>query len=375
MIRVQLDARRVRPQWLLALMWAPTMVMAEPPTVTAGYTGEVFSVVDGGLDTGTVYTGLAWLTVEGGAGDWRWLANALAPHGSSLSGRYLGDLSVASNIDADSDPRLQEAWLERDFGPWSLRGGMLAADGEFWGSDYGALFINSAFGAPPGVSLNLPGPPIFPVAAAGLRLAYQTSDGGTWRMAATDGDSGDPLDDNRHGLDVSFGQGTLLVGEYEQVYDRGEDAVPDRWRVSVYRHGGDFADADGNAVDASWGVIAGFDRALAEGVGWFGRVNWSRRTTSIAPLTVETGLQFDAPHELPGAFGVAVEWVDLDRGQAAAAGIIAPDSEWVLEATWALPFGAWTVQPDVQYIGQPGGSRLADDAWVVGVRVAWEGGF
>lgn len=366
------NARRLR-RWLLLVATAlPAAAMADPPTVGLGYTGEVFSVVDGGLDTGTVYTGLAWIAFEGGGGDWRWAANVLAPHGTSLSARYLGDLSVASNIDADTDPRLQEAWLQRDFGPWSLRGGMIAADAEFWGSDYGALFINSAFGAPPGVSLNLPGPPIYPVAAAGLRLAYDTGDGGTWRIAATDGDSGDPLDDNRNGFDVSFGDGTLLIGEYERVFDRGEDAVPDRWRVSVYRHGGDFVDAAGADVDASWGVIAGFDRAVTEGVGWFGRVNWSRSTTSFAPLTVETGLNFDAPRDLPGTLGVAVEWVDLDRGLAEAADILDPDGEWVLEATWALPFGAWTVQPDVQYIGQPGGSSSADDAWVVGVRVAWE---
>lgn len=341
------------------------------PTVSGGYIGEVFSVVDGGIGRGTVHTGLAWLAFEAEAGDWRFGGNLLAPHGASLSGRHLGDLSVASNIDADSDPRLQELWLDRGVGPWSLRAGMLALDSEFWGLDRGALFTNSAFGAPPGVSLNLPGPAIYPVAAAGLRLAFDAGDGGTWRLAAVDGDAGDPLDDNPRGLDVDFGQGTLAVLEYEQVHERGDDAAPDRWRVAAYRHSADFTDADGAPRGGSFGVIAGWERSFGDDGGGFARINASRRATSFAPLAVELGLNARFPDQAPGTFGLAVEWLDVDRGLGAAAGIDDADREVVVEATWAVPFGAFTVQPDVQYIHQPGGSNAIDDAWVVGLRVAW----
>jgi porin len=88
-------------------------------------------------------------------------------------------------------------------------------------------------------------------------------------------------------------------------------------------------------------------------------------------------LWFDDPDDaLPGTLGIAVEWLDLERRRAEAEGIARPDAEWVLEATWALPLGErWVVQPDLQYVRQPGGSRDADAAWVVGVRLAWETGF
>ena len=340
-------------------------------TVSGGYLGEVFAVVDGGLDTGTVYTGLAWLAFEAESGDWRFGGNLLAPHGTSLSARYLGDLSVASNIDADSDPRLQELWVERHFGPWSLRGGMLALDAEAWGLDHGVLFVNGAFGAPPGASLNLPGPPIYPVAAAGLRLAWDAGEGAIWRFAVADGDAGDPLVDNRHGFDVDFGQGTLAVAEYERVASHGEDAAPARWRVAAYHHSGDFVDRDGAPRGSSYGLIAGWERPLSEEVGVFARVNASRRATSFAPLAVEAGATARFPEHLPGTFGLAIEWLDIDRELGAAAGIVDADREVVLEATWAVPIGAFTVQPDVQYIHQPGGSDAIDDAWVVGLRVAW----
>lgn len=360
---------------LSALALSMPLAAQQAPEISVGWTGDVLSVVDGGFDRGAVFTGLGWIALAGGGERWRWTANAYLPHGSSLSARRLGDLSVASNIDTDSDARLQELWAERLGEGWSLRLGLIAADTEFWGSDYAALFINSAFGAPPGISMNLPGPPIFPVAAAGARVAFDVGTGGTLRLAATDGDAGDPLADNPHGLDVDFGDGTLLLAEFEQQYTRGEDRFPDRWRIGVWRHSAAVDDPEG--VRASHGLVALADRALGENLGWFGRINLARASTSLSPRAVETGLWFDDPDDaVPGTLGLALEWLDLDRERAQPEGIARPDAEWVLEATWALPLGErWVVQPDVQYLRQPGGSRDAGSAWVVGVRLGWETAF
>jgi len=358
-----------RPLLLAASL--PALPALAEPTVSGGYIGEVTSVIDGGLDRGTVYTGLAWLAAEVEADGWRFRGNLLAPHGTSLTGRYLGDLAVASNIDGDSDPRVQELWLERGRGPWSLRAGLLAPDAEFWALDRSARFVNGGFGAPSTVSLNLPGAPLYPLASAGLRLAFDAGDGATWRLAAVDGDAGDPLDDNRHGLDVDFGQGALAVVEFEQVHDRGGDATPDRWRVAAWRHSGPFVDAGGAPRGASFGVTAGWERALGDNLGGFVRANATRRAASLAPLAVEVGLDACFPDQAPGTFGLALGWIDVDPGLGAAAGIDEPDRELVVEATWALPVGDFTVQPDVQYVHQPGGSDAVDGAWVLALRVAW----
>ncbi len=360
---------------LVALAMAMPLAAQQAPGGSLGWTGDVLSVVNGGSDRGAVFTGLGWIALEGGGRHWRWAANAYLPHGTSLSARRLGDLSVASNIDTDSDARLQELWAERIGDGWSLRFGLIAADTEFWGSDYGALFVNSAFGAPPGISMNLPGPPIFPVAAAGARFALDVGTGGTLRLAATDGDAGDPLDDNRHGFDVEFGDGTLLLAEFEQQFARGDGQAPDRWRIGLWRHSAAVHDRDGTR--ASHGLVAMADRALAAHLGWFGRINLSRAATSLSPRAVETGLWFDDPEDaVPGTLGIALEWLDLDRERASAEGIASPDAEWVAEVTWALPLGErWVVQPDLQYVRQPGGSREAGSAWVVGVRLAWETAF
>ncbi|MCE3002174.1 MAG: carbohydrate porin [Xanthomonadaceae bacterium] len=333
---------------------------------SGGATVDVLGVVDGGLDRGAVVTGLGWLALEGAAGDWRFGGNLLVPAGTSPTARRVGDLSVVSNIDFDGDPRLQELWIEHAGAHGALRVGLLALDAEFWGLDRGALFVNSAFGAAPGVSLNLPGPAIYPVAAAGLRWAFDDVAGGTLRVAAVDGDAGDPLDDNPHGLDVRFGQGLLVAAEYERVVERGDEVAPDRWKIALHRHSGDVVDGRG-----SIGLVAGIERAWTEDVGGFARINLGRRATSLVPVALEAGVLARFPGRAPGEFGIGLAVVELDERLAEAAGIVDASREVVLEGSWAIPFGAWTVQPDVQYVHRPGGSDAIDDAWVVGVRMAW----
>ncbi|MBA3652527.1 MAG: carbohydrate porin [Chthoniobacterales bacterium] len=69
--------------------------------------------------------------------------------GPGLTNEVVHDLNVLSNIDTFDSIRLYEAWLQQEFwdGKFSLRLGQILADAEFFVSDYGALFINSSFGA------------------------------------------------------------------------------------------------------------------------------------------------------------------------------------------------------------------------------------
>jgi carbohydrate-selective porin OprB len=163
------------------------------------------------------------------------------------------------------------------------------------------------------------------------------------------------------------------LAEYEQTSDRGDDAVPDRWRVAAWHHGGAFAAADGHDRGASWGGMVAVDHALTDALDWFGRISLSRSATSLAPLALETGINLAPPAQLPGTLGFGVAWLKLDRDLAAAADIANADHETALEATWSIPLGtSWHVQPDLQYILQPGGTAAADDALVLGLRVVWQ---
>ena len=86
----------------------------------AGYIGEFFGNVSGGLERGAVYQGLGEIAVDVDAGKlagtWagsRLRSSFLYPHGRSPSGQLVGDLQTLSNIDAYDSPGLFELWFEQ----------------------------------------------------------------------------------------------------------------------------------------------------------------------------------------------------------------------------------------------------------------------
>ncbi|HEY3661914.1 MAG TPA: carbohydrate porin, partial [Chthoniobacterales bacterium] len=95
--------------------------------------------------------------------------------------------------------RLYEAWPQENLwnGKFSIWAGQMLADSEFLVSDYGALFLNGSFGAIPLVSQNLV-PPIFPVAAPGLRLRSAPNDSFYIEAAGFGGNVDDPGTNNKH---------------------------------------------------------------------------------------------------------------------------------------------------------------------------------
>lgn len=334
------------------------------------YAGDVMTVVDGGIDTGTTYTGLGNINLDFAGTDWSWHANVYVPHGDSPTEEHVGDFAVVSNIDMGGlDPRLQEFWFERRFGKASIRAGMLAADTEFWGSDNGGLYVSSVFGAPSIVSANLPNPSIFPTATLGVRYDVEVGDDGVFRAAVLDGDAGDPEIDNRHGTDVELGDGAgaLILAEYH-VDRTGDAVVPYAYRFSAYYHTGDFVDfGDLSVRKGQWGLLGVFDLPVSDNVGWFGRVGYSHRHRSVVPWSFETGVNLYNAFGTKGTLGLGLGWVQLNHDF----DVLVPDisNEKIVELTFDYPVNDYfTIQPDIQYISNTGGTDGGGETLVVGVR-------
>lgn len=255
---------------------------ATGPSFGFEYIGEVFANVDGGLSTGSVYAGLAQLLADYHGSEWTSHADIYAPHGGDLSENRVGDFSVLSNIVAVHQVRLHEAWVQRALGHASFRVGIIAADSEFWGSDGANVFISSVFGAPSVVSGNLPTPAIFPQGVLGARVAFDDGRDGTWRLAILDGDAGDLASDNRHGLDVSLGQGALLVGEYEHAV-APESGGKNHIRIGAFYHMADFATRDGGGAHGDLGFVAVLDHAVDERVTLFARAGVAQDGRNTVP--------------------------------------------------------------------------------------------
>src|SRR5262249_39597778 len=143
--------------------------------------GEWQANVAGGIDLGSVYIGRLEGVVDVDLGKlmgWHGLklhANGFQIHGDGLSREHIGNLLTVSYIEALATTRLSELWLEqRILGDLlTLRFGQLAADTEFNISTYAGQFINSTFGWPAIMALNLPsGGPAYPFATPGVRIKY-----------------------------------------------------------------------------------------------------------------------------------------------------------------------------------------------------------
>ena len=103
---------------------------------------------------------------------------------------YIGSFNTISNIEALSAMRLSELWLEQKVfsDNFSIRFGQLAADAEFFISDYSTFSMTSDW--PSITAQNLPsGGPAYPLATPGIRLKYEQDKKFTLLLALFNGDS------------------------------------------------------------------------------------------------------------------------------------------------------------------------------------------
>lgn len=333
------------------------------------YTGEVFADVHGGMKTGVVYTGLLQGSLDWHLGVWTAHGDAYLPHGDSLTQHDVGDFSVVSNIDAVHQLRLHELWGQREIGPFAARIGLLAADTEFWGSDTASLFVSSAFGAPSVVSGNLPHPPIFPQGVPGIRLEDDFDKADTLRFAVLDGDGGDPTTVNRHGLRFAFNRGALLVLEDQHLFGNPAAATATA-RLGVFFHTGDFATTNGTTAQGSWGLVGVIDHAINKHATWFGRIGYAEHDRSMVPWSIETGCNISGVFGPRNSLGLAVAYVDLNGKLQTPDNPMGLRHEIIAESTLNIPINVTVaLQPDLQYIIDPGGSATARNALVAGFRL------
>ena len=116
--------------------------------------------------------------------------NAANTHGAMPSAELLGDMQVASNIEAGNHTYIQELWIKQAFKNLELTAGLQDLNVEFAASEYGAMFLNSSFGILPIVSGNIPAP-IFPLTSLGLTAKWNILKNTTLLAAVYDGSPSD----------------------------------------------------------------------------------------------------------------------------------------------------------------------------------------
>jgi porin len=355
--------------------------------VSAVYSADYWHNTRGGLQRGGAYLDNLDLVLDwsGGRepGALRAQVHLVYNNGGSISAK-VGDSHVLSNFETDRAVRLLQAWLE--FAPGgdtdrSLRAGVYDLNSEFDASEVGGAFLNSTFGmgldlAQTGVS----GPSIFPYTGLALRGRWRVNERWLLQAAVIDGVPVDPDHPRRMtSLSLDGDEGALLTAELEH---RSSD-----WRTVVghWRYTSRFEELDrvgpvgmprtGRSNAGVYGFVEGplaevGGRAL-RGVLRLGsaspRYNAFSRTAQAAVLLEQPWLRREGEHL---ALGIATARRGADvRRAAATAGEPVRSRETLIEITWRAPLGERVVlQPDVQYVLDPGGAPDLRDALVVGLR-------
>ena len=384
----------------------------------AGYSGEVLGNLSGGLKRGAIYEGLLEMSLRVDterAGLWRggtFQLSSLFPHGRGFSENYVGDLLTVSNIEAYESWRLYDLWYEHAFGEGlSARIGQFTADEEFAYTEPGGNFLNSVFGWPAFISGNtLNTGPAFYVAAPGIRFNYEPTKEVFVRAAVFDGDTfdnpeGDPRP-NHSGtrFQMSAAQGFFGIAETGYRLNRGEkaDGLPGQYVIGLWGHSGDFSSnledeagevfvvsgREPRAHSRNYGVYATAQQMLwreeeEQGLFAFLRAGTSPKDRSLFELVVDGGITVQGmiPTRDDDVAGVAAAYARISRDLRRAEQLDAEvngteypgfsDHETVLEAFYTIQLAKWwTLQPDFQWVFNPGGNSSSSDAIILGVRTS-----
>lgn len=342
--------------------------------VSAAYTGELWHNVRGGIDTGGVYLDNLTLAVELDA-DALWggsgvdvLLEGLYNNGNSLSGDLVGDLQTVSNIESGlNDAHLYQALIEALLGDRaSLRLGLYDLNSEFDVLESADLFIHSAHGIGTDIGQSGEnGPSIFPVTSLGARFAWSWNQHWTARAAVLDGVPGRAGDPQEMGVRLGGGDGALLALELERSAAHAK-LLLGTWGYTAATEEFGIPGRDARSAGA---YVRGEWQATGQ-VAVFARWGWAREAVNPFGYFAGGGLNWRGPvaGRPDDRFGVAVAWADASSDYRRSTG--GEPREVALEITYRMPLGErLVVQPDLQYVIDPGLDPTLDDALSLGLRV------
>jgi porin len=339
--------------------------------------------------------------------------SALQIHGSNLSANNLGTLQTASGIEADQSTRLWELWyqqqLRRD-GRLDVKLGQQSLDQEFMGNQNSQMFVNTMFGWPMAPSADLPGGgPAYPLSALGVRVRARPTDSLTVLAGVFNGSPvsststiSDPQLADPSGTSFPLNGGVLAIGELQYTYpsiggivysDKPEPlartiklgfvydsqtfpdlaidenglplASPASDGVALSHQGDYFAYATIDQLlyqkkTDPYRTLSAFARVLGDPLG----------ASNLIAFGMNAGvtLHEPIPHRRDDTLGIAMGYTHLGSGAIASdeaqAEFVNPatpirSSETYLEATYQYAVYPWLqLQPDFQYVFNPGGSIL-----------------
>lgn len=368
---------------LLALSLPPSVFADEAFQFEANYTGEYWENVNGGIKRDGKFIDNLDVTLEVDAARAFGLSGGTAfayflyNNSSTLSEPIVGDLQTVSNIDNSHVLRLYELWYEQSFGAGqSLKFGLYDLNSEFDAIEPAGLFINSSHGISPEYSQSGEnGPSIFPSTSLALRYFNQLNDRVSVQAAILDAVPNDPDDPQRNRIRLSGDEGSLIALETNYESDGR------RYGLGTWYYSEESETLDGVGMENNRGIYGIYRNQLmsaaADGKDLAFWLVYGVAEKSVNPITAYLGAGVVVSQFVPGrpddTIGFAVAHArngNEYRDVIAATGARPESAEANFELTYRAPINdRIVIQPDIQYIRNPGTDPTLDDALVIGIRV------
>jgi porin len=378
------------------------------------YTNEALGNVSGGVRRGAIYAGKLDAAISAdlekllGWQGFTFHGHAFQIHRTGgMRDDHFNSMVTISNIEALPATRLSELWLEKKFfdNRFSIRFGQLAADQEFFISEYSLPLISSDW--PTITSKNLPaGGPAYPLATPGIRFKFDPTPQWSMLFAVFNGNPGEEGTVNRTGTNFRVNDPPLVIGEIQHRYNHAKDdrGLAGILRLGAWHHFGKFDDQRFDTLGLSLanplssglarqfrgtnGIYGVIDQQLYRpagggpdsGIGFFSRISASPSDRSVINFYMDGGLVFSGLSAARPADKFSMGFIyarvsdrlrALDRDTVLFSGIEQPvrNYELTFEFNYQIQMRTgWTLQPLVQYIVHPGGHIPNPDATAQPIR-------
>jgi porin len=349
-----------------------------PFIIDVTYTADIWQAASGGRARGTRYLDnldiVAEADMERLVG---WNGATVHVYGLYNNGKsintLMGDAQVASNIETGVRAvRLYEAWVDQKIGETaSVKLGLYDLNSEFDALESSGLFMGSAHGIGTDISQSGEnGPSIFPATSLAARFAISPAKGWTVRAAILDGVPGDPARPKSTAIKLGNGDGVLLIGEVEAPL-KGGKLLFGHWRyTALTAEIMGVGEARNNGFYLRGEVLVAREAGAADqGLSAFFRLGTANAQVNAFRYFASGGLNYTGPFKGRDQDQIGLAMATAFTSKSFRLLTPSTKAETVFELTYRTSLNKWlTVQPNVQYVINPGADATLSNALAFGLR-------
>lgn len=327
------------------------------------------------------------------------MLNVIRDGGNGLNAEHVGSLMGVTNIEVPfpTTTRLFHAWLQQSLfdDRLAILAGIYPIDSEFQVLDSAGVFIKPEYGPTAELALTA-GPSVFNNAAFGLRTTLHSADRTLYaQWALMDGMPNDPDHPKRTSVRFDDGDGAFNIVEIGWLPEASTEDFKGHakfafglWGYTVKQDDQlDVANIDAGNIAGpartrrSHGGYAMGERTLvhldSDGerfVSAFGRYSWTDGNSTPLKNTLSVGVHAKGllrsrPDDILGLAwsrgGTSSKWRDAQTVQ----GVATEHAETAVELTYRYMVTPWfAIQPNLQYIENPGALDETSNARIIGAR-------